>query len=246
MMTDKMQVKKSLDSTMLDFFDTLQCLYQQHASLERMMRDGFLNLSRSRYNMGGTRNVGALQFAGNELELEPVVEVETELSDQDGPLSNGKERQEIQLNECLKIKIKLVDKRKAGPAETTEQPKEKELDTMRKRNVKKQTVDANAEIENVGSQKEETAGKQKKSVDSSVGLKDKSVTSVDKSEKSTGIKDPLLLFGILVSPHLRQSQTSFRQAVDVTVDIANLKQKLCSLRKEYINLMAQKKALESS
>ncbi|KAK7481425.1 hypothetical protein BaRGS_00027381 [Batillaria attramentaria] len=220
METDKKKVKESLDNVVLEFFDVLQSLYQQQASLERMMRDGFLSLSRARYSMGGTRNVGALQFAENELELHPVVEVEVEASS-----TTGKEDEADSDDGGLSISMKVVDNRRAG-SNKTESQKDSDKDNIRRRNLKKTNADT---VENVGQQKE---------MDSK--------TEQPNSTGECGVKDPLRLFGVLVSPHLRQSQASFRQAVDTTVHIANLKHKLCSLKKEYLDLMTQKKALESS
>ncbi|XP_041377824.1 coiled-coil domain-containing protein 115-like [Gigantopelta aegis] len=64
---------EKLDETLLDFFDILEQLYQQQACLGDLMKSGFLDLSRSRYNMG-TNFVTPAQF--NEDEMKALVKLE--------------------------------------------------------------------------------------------------------------------------------------------------------------------------
>lgn len=70
---------------------------------------------------------------------------------------------------------------------------------------------------------------------------------LDQMKKSQGKKsyDPLKWFGVLVPPALRQSQQEFRKSTETVVTVANLRVKLDSLRKEYEDLMKQKKKLQS-
>ena len=44
---------ETLDSIVLDFFDTLTHLYSQQALMRETMKSGFLNLSRARLVSGG-------------------------------------------------------------------------------------------------------------------------------------------------------------------------------------------------
>merc|ERR1719188_741712 len=47
-----------------------------------------------------------------------------------------------------------------------------------------------------------------------------------KDKKSKTAKDPLKWFGVLSPPSLRQSQTSFKSAVELSIDIANLQSEM--------------------
>jgi hypothetical protein len=64
-----------------------------------------------------------------------------------------------------------------------------------------------------------------------------------RSEEGPKLKDPLTLFGVLISPHLRQCQTAFKQAMELVVQISNAKHRLQGLQKEYQQLREQKEAL---
>eukprot|EP00164_Ancoracysta_twista_P006151 GFYU01008506.1.p1 GENE.GFYU01008506.1~~GFYU01008506.1.p1 ORF type:complete len:254 (-),score=40.71 GFYU01008506.1:43-804(-) len=54
--------------------------------------------------------------------------------------------------------------------------------------------------------------------------------------------NPLFWFGALPSPHLRKAQTQFNSAVDVVLELANLQQKMLSLKDRYERLRTQVKA----
>jgi len=65
----------------------------------------------------------------------------------------------------------------------------------------------------------------------------------DDEQNSGGIqRDPLLWFGVLVSPHLRQSQKDFQKALGMIVEIANVTQQLEMLQQEYFKLLQTKSA----
>ena len=57
---------EKLDETLLDFFDNLGQLYEQQGRLGDLMKSGFLDLSRARYNMG-TNSVTPAQFNREEM-----------------------------------------------------------------------------------------------------------------------------------------------------------------------------------
>lgn len=56
--------------------------------------------------------------------------------------------------------------------------------------------------------------------------------------------DPLKWFGVLVPPALRQSQVDFKTSTETVVTVANLRIKLDTLQKEYVDLKQKKKELE--
>ena len=220
--SDSTKVCQSLDQVTLDFFDTLELLYQRQAKLEALMRSGFFSLSRARYSMGGTRNVGALQFPQNEMEMEAlsVVDVTTD-EEPDDKKGDG--------NSSASFEFKLVEKEISTTKKEDGKSAEK-ADNLRQR--KGQKI----------SSKDKDAGKVE-----TIGMK----TLTDEEQKpaakeTPSLKDPLKLFGVLVSPHLRQCQSSFKQAVAVAIEIANLKHRLQGLSQNFEQLMAQKKSIMTS
>ena len=220
--SDLTKVRQSLDQVTLDFFDTLGLLYQRQAKLEELMRSGFFSLSRARYSMGGTRNVGALQFPQNEMEMEAlsVVDVlaDKELSDKKG---DGDAR--------ASLEFKLVEKQ-MGTAKKLESKSVEKSDLLRQRKGQ------NISSKDKGDGNFETIGMQ--SLTDEAGKPD--------AKETSSLKDPLTLFGVLVSPHLRQCQASFKEAVAVAIEIANLKHTLQGLCQDFEQLMIQKKALMTS
>ncbi|KAK3577678.1 hypothetical protein CHS0354_034155 [Potamilus streckersoni] len=60
------QLCDKLDDVVLEFFNTLSTLYEVQDKLEETMKSGFLNLSRSRYNMG-IKSVSCLQWDENNM-----------------------------------------------------------------------------------------------------------------------------------------------------------------------------------
>jgi len=49
-------------------------------------------------------------------------------------------------------------------------------------------------------------------------------------------KDPLLWFGVLVSPHLRQAQKDFQKALDLIVEITNVTHHMSELQNQFSNM----------
>lgn len=59
---------------------------------------------------------------------------------------------------------------------------------------------------------------------------------IDKNDKVTeksSIQDPIKWFGVLVSPALRQSQTSFQKAVELSCEVSSLQAKYVKLQEQY-------------
>ena len=57
-------------------------------------------------------------------------------------------------------------------------------------------------------------------------------------------KDPIKWFGLLVPQTLRQSQTRFKSAIELTVELANLESQYRSLQVKYKDLLKEKKRLK--
>ena len=217
--TSLTSVRQTLDKVTLEFFDTLESLYQSQARLEALMRGGFLSLSRARYSMGGPRNVGALQFEKNEMEMEAVSVVD--VSTEDGGEGEG--------GGWTSVDISLVEKQ-PGVTKSVDSKEPEKTDDLRQRKGRPvETKEQGDTFETVGMHKE-TVQKDSKPM----------------RKEGPRLKDPLTLFGVLVSPHLRQCQSSFKQAVAVTVEIANLKNKLQGLQQQFKQLSAHKQSILAS
>lgn len=57
-------INGKLDNILVEFFETLGKLYKEQTNLENIMKNGFLMMSRARYNMG-TKSVGISQYERN-------------------------------------------------------------------------------------------------------------------------------------------------------------------------------------
>lgn len=57
-------INGKLDNILVEFFETLGKLYKEQTNLENIMKNGFLKMSRARYNMG-TKSVGISQYERN-------------------------------------------------------------------------------------------------------------------------------------------------------------------------------------
>ena len=61
-------------------------------------------------------------------------------------------------------------------------------------------------------------------------------------EESTPAKEPIKWFGILVPQSLRQSQSSYQKAIDVSIECANLQNEIGGViaRKKFLTRMLHK------
>lgn len=225
---DLTKVKQALDQVTEDFFDMLQSLFQTHAKLESLMRDGFFSLSRARYHMGGTRNIGALQFEKNELEMEPLIIVD--VNSEDDNLCNRDDN-----DPWPELEMKLVQKqlnltKKIILNDTVTVGQQNTSDLRQRKGVSRHSGDGGDSVETVGMQE--------------LSLNNKGGEVKGKEERKSAdtpkLKDPLKLFGVLLSPNLRQCQTSFKQALEVVVQIANTKHRLQGLQHQFQDLQKQK------
>ncbi|BES96286.1 Hypothetical protein NTJ_09095 [Nesidiocoris tenuis] len=64
-------------------------------------------------------------------------------------------------------------------------------------------------------------------------------------KKKDVMQDPLKWFGVLVPQNMRLAQLSFKTAVEIAVDLANVQLEMASIRKRYCSLLLKKKELRS-
>ncbi|KAL3860997.1 hypothetical protein ACJMK2_007090 [Sinanodonta woodiana] len=197
---------EKLDDVALEFFNTLSTLYEVQDKLEETMKDGFLNLSRSRYSMG-IKSVSCLQWNENNMVATTKVCVDSDSS-------------------CTPF---LLQENKTADGNALYVSPDTESTTLRYRKAASKSLpdDDSDKIEDL------------------IPLK-KMESSSKEMTKSLKSKDPLHWFGVLVPQTLRQSQRQFQDAVELTVTIANLRTKLLSLRKDYVGLKREKKALNKT
>ncbi|OWF43073.1 coiled-coil domain-containing protein 115-like [Mizuhopecten yessoensis] len=189
------ETEEKLDSILLEFFSTLDDLYKTQSCLNEDMKNGFLQMSRARYNMGA-KAIGPSQYDENKM----AASVKITVGD------DNKGSNVLIINNVSSVK-------------TETSAKDIPVDTvgLRKRNVQKSEQD---EEEPVSHDQKELSPKEE-------------TVSVNKKL----FPNPLNWFGVLVPQSLRHSQTSFKQAVEHSVKIANLKLKIEGLRQDYINCM---------
>ncbi|ESO95768.1 hypothetical protein LOTGIDRAFT_116702 [Lottia gigantea] len=169
-----------LDQLLMDYFKNLKQLYAERSILDQYMKDGFLNLSRARYNMG-VKAVGTSQFSDSMVALTKVD-------------VNDKEQKSSEMFQVHSLR-----------AQTTK----KLENSLRNRKQGPENIDG---------------------------------VESGKSEDPVPV-DPIKWFGVLVPQNLRKSQQGFKDAVTISVSIANLQQTLSSLQLEYRQLLKTKSKL---
>ncbi|XP_033763141.1 coiled-coil domain-containing protein 115-like [Pecten maximus] len=199
MMDSSKEIEEKLDGLVLEFFSTLEDLYKAQSCLNEEMKNGFLQMSRARYNMGA-KAISQSQYDEHKMAASVKVVIDDDNKGGNAFVIN---------NVTRSVKSEIPEKDTA--VETV---------GLRKRNVQKSEQDT--EEKEPANQKDKNPGETN--------------ISVDKKR----LPDPLNWFGVLVPQSLRQSQASFKQAVEQAVNIANLKLKIAELRKDYINCMGIK------
>ncbi|XP_069121240.1 coiled-coil domain-containing protein 115-like [Argopecten irradians] len=201
MMESSEGVEDKLDRLVLDFFNALDDLYKEQSCLNENMKNGFLQMSRARYNMGA-KAIGQSQYDENKMAASVKVNIEDDSEAGNVFVINDVKRS---------VKYDTSPEKDTKPVETI---------GLRKRNVQKPEEDT----------------EQKEHADK----KGANTTETNRDEIKKQFPDPLNWFGVLVPQNLRQSQASFKQAVEQSVKIANLKMKIAGLRKDYIDCMGIK------
>lgn len=205
---------KSLDETTVEFFDVLAEVYIHQDRLECQMKDGFLQLSRARYNMGN-KSVGSLQW--NEREMESMYEVT--FSEEEGD----------QRHEPFTLNAKTIAK-PDGDKDGLRQRKTQ--NTVRQFVGKAKSLN---EIEDIAADLSDM--ELEKVIDATLNPQ-------NRRRQLTMSMDPLKWFGVLVPQSLRSSQGNFKDAVKESVILANLRYQLLDIKDKYANLLKQKKNIE--
>ncbi|GFO07143.1 coiled-coil domain-containing protein 115-like [Plakobranchus ocellatus] len=238
---------EQLDSKVLEIFDVLEQLYEAQDALEKLMKDGFFNMSRARYNLG-VKRVSADQI----LEAELLASQTVVLSEGDdceyrncvektSPTDHEAQTESVQTIPLFSLhKVSAPVETKAAKTVTTN----KQDFSLRRRNVKDKDS-----VENCEDDASEALNKlkltEKGEGSASTGQSDRTSTcdqvpddgdAPGKAVKSKRQLNPLTLFGILVPQELRTSQKRFEEAVAFAVQISNLKHKLCHLQAQYKKL----------
>ena len=214
-------LRQELDDITMEFFYTLDSLYETYTLLESAMGEGYMAMSRARYCMGGTRNVGSLQFQNNGMAMEPLLRVNIVNSQRVNCEKIGDtETADICLEYCL-IQNNCISFNNLNPGCS--------MNTSTLRNRKREGANLQMTEANMNDVNEMNPAK--RTMDSVLNVCE---------ENAPKLKNPLTLFGVLVSPHLRHCQSSFKYAIALSVKIASLKHMLQRLQKNYDNLLKKK------
>ncbi|RUS90212.1 hypothetical protein EGW08_001993, partial [Elysia chlorotica] len=232
--------KEKLDEKVLQIFDALEELYKTQERLEQVMKDGFFNMSRARYSMG-LKRVSADQILEAEMRANKTV-----LICEDGSPVSIEENFIASLDKINATETspmftlhQATDSAEATPVpEITPKPKDdvKESETgLRKRNLGEDLSKLSLKDNDHDESKSDKEKNETSSSKSGKNVVGDHGDGGGKSEEAKA-KNPLNLFGILVSRELRTSQNRFEEAVSLAVQISNLKQQLRSLQSQYKTL----------
>lgn len=181
-----------IDEKLLMYMDHLELLEQKRADLNSLIEQGWFSISKARYSMGN-KQVSALQFAS---EMEPLVCVQARTRE-NGTAEFSTER----------ILPKYADGGNDVMPVKDIGPKE---EGVRRR------IKSNKDV----------AGTEES--DSSVPSKNTSTdteasdVSPPANREQPSQRDPLKWFGILVPQTLKQAQSSFKQVIELSAEIASL------------------------
>ncbi|CAL8367004.1 unnamed protein product [Lota lota] len=192
-----------LDEKLLQYMDQLELLQEKRATLNTLIEQGWFSLSKARYSMGN-KQVSSLQYAS---EMEPQISVQARAVENDG-LEFCTERITVQSpTERVQNTTAVED---IGPKE----------EGVRRRI--KSSKDISGQEELVGASTEKPS------------LQTTEPPSVSLSNKcdQNPQADPLKWFGILVPQTLKQAQSSFRQVIELSAEIATLQAAVLKTRKE--------------
>lgn len=133
-------VNKRLDEVLVEFFECVGELYKEQANLENIMKNGFLMMSRARYNMGA-KSVGVSQYDENNMKASKMVLI----TDNDDDNCVNKMFELVNANSCLDESLKDpvsegLRQRKSGGKEKVEtigSENEEQLTQKNSNNTKK-------------------------------------------------------------------------------------------------------------
>ncbi|XP_052082343.1 coiled-coil domain-containing protein 115-like [Mytilus californianus] len=129
-------VNRRLDEVLVEFFECVGELYKEQADLENIMKNGFLMMSRARYNMGA-KSVGVTQYDETNMKASKVVLV-TDNDDDDNCVNKMFEL--VNANCCLDESLK--DPVSKGLRQRKSGGKDK-VETVGSENVEQSTHNSN-------------------------------------------------------------------------------------------------------
>uniref|UniRef100_UPI003AABBA42 coiled-coil domain-containing protein 115 n=1 Tax=Centroberyx gerrardi TaxID=166262 RepID=UPI003AABBA42 len=202
-----------LDEKLLRFMDQLELLEEKRATLNSLIEQGWFSMSKARYSMGN-KQVSALQYAS---EIEPLVCVHARTLD-NSEVEFCTERVTQKCNNESGKDVRSVED--IGPQE----------EGVRRRIKSKKDFAEKEEGEKANIEK------------LLMKTEPPEVPPVAKGNQNPQ-QDPLKWFGILVPQSLKQAQSSFKQVIELSAEIATLQSAVFNTREELKLGMKQKRFL---
>ncbi|XP_029912684.1 vacuolar ATPase assembly protein VMA22 [Myripristis murdjan] len=202
-----------LDEKLLRCMEQLELLEEKRAALNSLIEQGWFSMSKARYSMGN-KQVSALQYAS---EIEPLVHVHTRTLDNN----------EVEF--CIERVTQKCNNESGKDVKTVEDIGPQE-EGVRRRIKSKNNSTEKEETEKAGSERLLTK------------TEPSEVVPVIKRDQNPQ-QDPLKWFGILVPQTLKQAQSSFKQVIELSAEIASLQSAVCTAREDLKLSMKQKCAL---
>lgn len=191
-----------LDDFLLQQMEQLELLQEKRDALSRLIEQGWFSLSKARYSMGN-KQVSALQYAS---EMEPQVGIQTRTGE-GGALEFCTER----------ISVKSSTERVQDTPVEDIGPKEEGV----RRRIKP-TKEPSEPEEGVAASSEKP----------SIRTAEPPAVSHNSKCDENPQADPLKWFGILVPQTLKQAQSSFRQVIELSAEVATLQAAVLQTREQ--------------
>lgn len=191
------------DDKLLQYMDQLELLQQKRSTLNTLIEQGWFSLSKARYSMGN-KHVSSLQYAS---EMEPQVCVQAGTAE----------------NNAMEFYTERITQKKTPERVQNSTPVEDigPNDEGVRRRIKS-SKDISAQEERVG------ASAEKPSMQTTEPASVSPSNMCDQSPQA----DPLKWFGILVPQTLKQAQSSFRQVIELSAEMATLQAAVLKTREE--------------
>ena len=257
-MSEREELCGQIDSLVVEFFAKLSELDAKKAELENVMADGFIQMSKTRYNMGGTRSIGSAMY--DRSNMIATVNVLEERGSGDGDtgrtlfrlvnpadLEEGERGKEDKdafdvtgISNVSTVADDGLRKRITAKAEEKSTPINEDI--LKMKNPSTEKPDGEDTIENLG----KAVCDLKVSSDGMMELQnmESPVNSPGRSPtKASSSNDPIRWFGILVPQSLKLSQQRFKSSLDLVVEIANLQLEVGSMQSRFKSMIKLKQSM---
>ncbi|XP_069065628.1 coiled-coil domain-containing protein 115 isoform X1 [Pleurodeles waltl] len=215
------EVCEELDRLLLHMMSELETLQRKRVALNELVEQGWFSLSQSRYAMGN-KGVSSLQYGS---QMEPLVRVSASFS-LFSLLGSASEDGSCQ------FQVERITSTKQETADAPYLPIVEDIgprdQVLRKRKGPVKT--------------EEPTSPEKLPVDEAEPSMPGKAQGIKEAERVAS-QDPLKWFGILVPQSLRRAQNSFKQGLDLAVEVAELQSSIETTRIQYRTLLAKKQLL---